>query len=119
IAIHELIGKGKKQITMDKVRVPLVTKYAGEDADAALQLAARFEPQLAERGFRDLYDKVEVPLIAILAEMELTGIRVDVPYLEKLGGEMGTDLAAIEKDVHALAGGELDRRSPTGLQKNL
>jgi DNA polymerase I len=119
IAIHELIGKGKKQITMDRVRVSLVTKYAAEDADAALQLAARFEPQLAEKGFRKLYDEVEVPLIGILAEMELTGIRVDVPYLEKLGVEMGTDLAAIEKDVHALAGREFNVGSLKELQKIL
>ncbi|MBN9120757.1 MAG: DNA polymerase I [Planctomycetes bacterium] len=119
IAISELIGRGKKQITMDKVRVPLVTRYAGEDADAALQLAARFEPQLAERGFRRLYDEVEVPLIGILADMELVGIRVDVPFLEKLGGEMATDLAAIEKDVHALAGREFNIGSLKELQKIL
>ncbi len=119
IAIKELIGTGKKQITMDKVRVDLVRKYAGEDADAALQLAARFEPQLAEKGFRKLYDEVEVPLIGILAEMELTGIRVDVPFLEKLGGEMATDLTAIERDVHTLAGREFNIGSLKELQKIL
>lgn len=119
IAIKELIGTGKKQITMDKVRVATVGKYAGEDADAAFQLAAKFEPQLAERGFRKLYDEVEVPLIGILAEMELTGIRVDVPFLQKLGVEMGSELAGIEKDVHVMAGREFNIASLKELQKIL
>ena len=119
IAIHELIGKGKKQITMDKVRVAQVAKYAGEDADAALQLAAIYEPQLDAKGFRKLYDEDEVPLIGILAEMERTGIRVDVPFLAKLGSEMGTELAAIEKDVHSLAGREFNVGSLKELQKIL
>jgi DNA polymerase-1 len=119
IAISELIGKGKKQITMDKVRVELVTRYAGEDADTALRLAGKFEPQLDARGFRKLYDEVEVPLIGVLAEMELTGIRVDVPFLQRLGAEMSTELTAIEKDVHQLAGREFNVGSLKELQKIL
>jgi len=85
----------------------------------ALQLAAIYEPQLEERGFRKLYDEVEVPLIAVLAEMERTGIRVDVPFLAKLGEEMAIDLAAIEKDVHTLAGREFNIGSLKELQKIL
>jgi DNA polymerase-1 len=119
VAISELIGKGKKQITMDKVRVAQVAKYAAEDADAALQLAARFEPQLDAKGFRKLYDEVEVPLIGVLAEMELTGIRVDVPFLQKLGGEMAAELAVLEKAVYAEAGREFNIGSLKELQKVL
>ena len=119
IAIHELIGKGKKQITMDKVRAATVAKYACEDADAALQLAAIYEPRLESQGFRKLYDELEVPLIGVLAEMERTGIRVDVPFLTKLGGEMAVELAAIEKDVHTLAGREFNVGSLKELQKIL
>jgi DNA polymerase-1 len=119
IAIAELIGKGKKQVTMDQVPVARVAKYAAEDADAALQLAALYEPQLARYGFRKLYDEVEVPLIGVLAEMERTGIRVDVPFLRKLGGEMAADLAAVEKDVYAQAGREFNIGSLRELQKVL
>ncbi|QJW94114.1 DNA polymerase I [Frigoriglobus tundricola] len=119
VAISELIGKGKKQITMDRVRVPLVTRYAGEDADAALQLAALYEPQLAAKGFRELYDTVEVPLIGVLAEMERVGIRVDVPFLEKLGAEMAVELAGIEKGVYELAGRVFNIGSLKELQKIL
>jgi DNA polymerase I len=119
IAISELIGKGKKQITMDRVRVEQVAKYAAEDADAALQLAARYEPQLATKGFRKLYEEVEVPLIGVLAEMELTGIRVDVPFLQKLGVDMGSELETLEKAVHVEAGHEFNIDSLRELQKVL
>jgi DNA polymerase-1 len=119
IPITELIGKGKKQTTLDTVRTARVKDYACEDADAAWQLAERLEPQLVSKGFRELYDRLEVPLIAVLADLELAGIRVDVPYLEKLGAEMGTELANLEKEIHALAGREFKISSLKELQKVL
>lgn len=119
ISITELIGKGKKQTTMDMVRTAIVRDYAGEDADAAWQLAEMLEPELAGSGFRELYDKLEVPLIAVLAEMELNGIRVDVPYLAKLGTEMALELARLETDIHALAGRAFKITSLKELQKVL
>ncbi|HSQ57903.1 MAG TPA: DNA polymerase, partial [Gemmata sp.] len=119
IKISELIGKGKKQITMDQVRTAKVRDYACEDADAALQLSAKLEPLLVSAGFQELYEKVELPLIAILAEMEFTGIRVDVPFLAKLGENMGTELAGIESEIHKLAGHEFNIASLRELQKVL
>jgi DNA polymerase-1 len=119
IPIHDLIGRGKKQITMDRVRVANAAKYACEDADAALQLANLYEPLLDAKGFRKLYDEVEVPLIGVLAEMELTGIRIDVPYLTKLGEEMGAELTTLEKAIHIEAGREFNIGSLKELQKIL
>jgi DNA polymerase-1 len=119
ISITELIGKGKKQTTMDTVRTARVKDYAGEDADAAWQLAGQLEPELDRKGFRELYDKLEIPLVAVLADLELTGIRVDVPFLEKLGAEMAAGLAGIEKDIHGLAGREFKISSLRELQKVL
>jgi DNA polymerase I len=119
IKIAELIGKGKKQITMDKVRTDKVRDYACEDADAALQLAAKLEPEVVREGFRDLYEKLELPLLGVLAEMEENGIRVDVPFLTKLGAEMGAELAGIEEEVHTLAGREFNIASLKELQKVL
>jgi DNA polymerase-1 len=119
IPISDLIGKGKKQTTMDTVPTARVKDYAAEDADAAWQLAARLDPELERKGFRKLYDELEVPLIAVLADLEYTGIRVDVSYLERLGGEMATELAVIEKEVHALAGREFRIASLRELQKVL
>jgi DNA polymerase-1 len=104
IKIADLIGKGKKQVTMADVRTARVRDYAGEDADAALRLAARLEPDIAAEGFKDLYEKLELPLVGVLADLELTGIRVDVPFLEKLGAEMAAEMAGLEGEIHALAG---------------
>jgi DNA polymerase-1 len=119
IPISELIGKGKKQLTMDRVRTASVGKYACEDADTAFQLSAKLEPELVRAGFRDLYEKLELPLLRVLAEMEFTGIRVDTPYLEKLGKEMAAEIATIEKDIHTLAGHEFNIASLKELQKVL
>jgi DNA polymerase-1 len=119
ISIAELIGKGKKQTTMNSVRTSIVRDYACEDADAAWQLSEILEPRLAERGFRDLYDKLEIPLLAVLADLEFTGIRVDVPFLKKLGDEMGAELAGLEKAIHELAGREFKIGSLPQLQKVL
>lgn len=119
IAISELIGKGKKQTTMNTVPVARVRDYACEDADAAFQLAALYEPQLDARGFRELYDQLEVPLIGVLAEMERTGIRVDVAFLTQLGVQMATELAGLEKEIHAFAGREFNIASLKELQKIL
>lgn len=119
IAISELIGKGKKQITMDAVPVARVRDYACEDADAALQLASAFEPELDNRGLRELYDTLEVPLIPVLAEMERTGVRVDVPFLLQLGVQMSEELGGLEKEIHALAGHEFNIASLKELQKVL
>jgi DNA polymerase I len=117
VKIDELIGKkGKKQTTMDKVPTAKLRDYAGEDADTAFQLAAKLEPELVSAGFRDLYEKLEVPLIAVLAEMESSGILIDVQFLKKLGTEMGTEIAGIEQEIHTLAGHEFNIASLRELQ---
>jgi DNA polymerase-1 len=119
IKITELIGSGKKQITMDRVRTELVCRYAGEDADAAFQLGAKLEPEVVRLGFRELYQDLELPLVRVLAEMETNGIRLDLPYLEKLNKEMSVELAAIERDIHSLAGREFNIASLKELRKVL
>ena len=119
IPIAALIGKGKKQITMAAVRTAKAAAYAGEDADAALRLALRLEPDLAADGVRALYDEVEIPLIDVLAELEFNGVRLDVPFLAKLSKEMEGQLAVIETAVFALAGREFNLGSPKQLREIL
>ncbi|MFO0851526.1 MAG: DNA polymerase I [Gemmataceae bacterium] len=119
ISITELIGKGKKQLSMDQVDVVKVKDYAAEDADAALRLAALLEPQLAEQGLKKLYDEVEVPLIEVLAELEFNGVRLDVPFLHKLSGEMEAQLAKMEADIHAAADRPFNLASPKQLREVL
>src|SRR5262249_47340749 len=112
----DLIGKGKKQITMEQVPTAKVRDYAGEDADAALHLAEIFEPQLEPAGLRKPSAQLEVPLLDVPAEMELTGIRHAVPFLEKRGAEMAAELAGVEKEIYALAGHEFNIGSLKQLQ---
>jgi DNA polymerase I len=119
IPITDLIGKGKNQKTMDQVPTAHVCAYAGEDADAAWRLTERLEDELAREGMRQLYDAVEVPLIDVLVELEFTGIRIDVPFLQKLSGEMAQQLQAIEKEIHQAAGREFNIASPKQLREVL
>ncbi|MBX9581787.1 MAG: DNA polymerase I, partial [Gemmataceae bacterium] len=115
ISITDLIGKGKKQITMAQVRTEKVKDYAAEDADVAGRLAGMLEPELEPAGLRKLYDEVEIPLIRVLAELEYNGVRLDVPFLAKLSKEMEAQLAGIEAEIHAAAGRAFNIGSPKQL----
>jgi DNA polymerase-1 len=108
IPITDLIGKGKHQLCMDQVPPCDVAIYAGEDADVAWRLCAALEPQLEAPGLKRLYDELEVPLVEVLAELEYNGIRLDVPRLHRLGAAMTAELAAIEEQIHRLAGREFN-----------
>ncbi|HEY2911178.1 MAG TPA: DNA polymerase I, partial [Gemmataceae bacterium] len=124
IRIEELIGKGKKQLSMSQVRTEKVKDYAAEDADVAWRLAEKLEAELGSyeaelpSGSRlnSVYRDVELPLIEVLAELEFNGVRLDVPFLAKLSAEMEGQLAAIERDVHKLAGKEFNLGSPKQLR---
>ncbi|MCU0706457.1 MAG: DNA polymerase I, partial [Fimbriiglobus sp.] len=104
ISITELIGKGKKQITMAEVPTDQAAQYASEDADAAWRLAGVLEPELEAAGLRKLYDEVEIPLIDVLAELEFNGVLLDLPLLARLSTSMGEQAAALEAKVYELAG---------------
>jgi DNA polymerase-1 len=129
ISITELIGKGRHQRRMDRVPTAKVAEYAGEDADVAFRLCEKLEPRLVELGFKRsfspasqmrveveparicdaglnqyLYDDLEIPLIEVLAQMEYTGIRLDVPFLQGISKEMDAALAGLEAEIHGMAG---------------
>lgn len=109
ISITELIGKGKNQITMAEVPTAKVCAYAAEDADTAWRLTNLLEADLDKTPpLRKVYDEVEVPLIEVLADLEATGIRLDVPFLQKLSETMTKRLADLEKQIHELAGKEFN-----------
>jgi len=99
-----LLGKGKDQVTMDAVPVDRVAEYACEDADATLRVLERLEARLAGSGVERLYGEVEVPLVAVLADMEERGIRVDVERLRRMGADLEVREAALVAEVQALAG---------------
>ena len=116
IPIESLIGKGKKQITMDAVPVEAVTGYACEDADITFQLWEFFTERLRILGVETLNSEVEVPLIQVLMDMESRGIRLEPEKLRRLGEGLKTDLARLETDLHALAGEAFNVQSPKQLQ---
>ncbi len=119
ISITELIGKGKKQISMVDVPTRKVCDYAAEDADAAWRLADLLEKELVEKKLKGLYDELEIPLIEVLAEMEYHGVRIDVDLLKTISVEMEGQLKIIEDQIHALAGKPFNIASPKQLREIL
>lgn len=104
IEIETLIGRGAKQLTMDRVAVADVAPYCSEDADITLQLYHTLLPKLSEVGALELYNSIEEPLIRTLADMEWEGVKVDVAQLADYGRELGVQLATLESEIRSLAG---------------
>ncbi|MEQ8910397.1 MAG: DNA polymerase I [Vicingaceae bacterium] len=114
--IEDLIGKkGKNQGSMRDVEVEKVVDYAGEDADITLQLKELFEKQLQKHDLRKLFDDIEMPLIEVLAAMELEGIRLDKDNLAKFSKELGTEIDKLEKEIIEMAGTSFNVDSPKQL----
>jgi len=115
----EVVGKGKNQVTMDKVAVERVVPYACQDADLALELGTLLWDKVRERKLDNLYATVERPLIEVLAEMEIWGVRVDPNVLAELSARFGKDLGGLEGRIHELAGQEFNINSPKQLAEIL
>ena len=115
IPIKDLIGTGSKQITMDLVPLPQITEYACEDVDITLQLKNKFESELAAEGLTDIFRDIEMPLIPVLADMELAGIKVDGNCLKQLSGEFQERLDQKMDQIYAEAGQEFNINSPKQL----
>jgi len=107
VSITELIGKkGKNQLSMRQVPLEKQTEYAVEDADITLQLKEHFEKELGEANTQKLFDDIEVPLLRVLADMELEGINLDEAFLNSLSEELTTDITTLEKQIYEAAGEE-------------
>jgi DNA polymerase-1 len=114
ISITELIGvkgKNKVQKLMSEVNSEIVALYACEDSDAAFQLTSFLEDEISKTvvdGSKDrlqeLYKKIEMPLVSVLARMQFRGICIDAEFLKILGVEMALELERVEKEIHILAG---------------
>ncbi len=119
IPISNLIGTGKNQKCMDEVPIAKVAEYAAEDADVPLRLWPILDAKLREANLDPLFEKLEIPLVEVLAEMEHHGIKVDVERLNTLSKTYGERLATIEGEIYALAGREFNIASPKQLQQVL
>ena len=117
--IDELIGTGKKQITMAQVPIAAVAAYAAADADVTLRLLRVQQPRLAELGLRKLLDAVDVPLAPVLLDMELAGVKIDAAFLGEMSQRFDVRLKKIEKEVYQLVGYEFNLNSPAQLGEAL
>jgi DNA polymerase-1 len=113
IHIDELIGaKGRNQRSMRNVPLEKIKEYACEDADITLQLKEILEKELEKQSMHDLFYNIEMPLIKVLAEMEISGIKVDAEAMKQLSEEMSKKLITIEQEIYRIAGIEFNINSP-------
>jgi len=117
--IEELIGKGKKQITMAEVPIEAAADYAAADAEVTLRLIPELERDLAKCQATDLMQSMEMPLIAVLGEMEMNGVALDTDYLARMSEELRQRLAAIEQQVYQGVGEPFNLNSPQQLSTAL
>ncbi len=115
IPTSDLIGKGKKQITMAEVPVERVSEYACEDADMTFRLKQIFEPELEEMGLDTLFHDLEMPLLLVLEAMEENGVRIDEGILKELSDEYRDRIEELTGEIHSLAGVEFNINSPKQL----
>jgi len=115
IPYHEVTGKGKNEVTMHAVDIEKVTPYACQDADLALQLGLLLWPKVKEKDVRPLYESLERPLIPVLADMEMWGVRIDPEGLENLSEELQQDLDILQAKIFAISKEEFNLNSPKQL----
>ncbi len=116
VSITELIGKkGKNQLSMRQVPLEQQTEYAVEDADITFQLAEHFRPELIEAKTEELFKDIEIPLLSVLADMELEGINLDTEFLLSLSSDLNKDILNLETSIYKAAGEEFNIASPKQL----
>ncbi len=116
VSIEELIGKkGKNQLSMRDVAIEKIKEYAAEDADITFQLKEKLNPELIANNAEKLFYDLEVPLIDVLSDMEIEGIKINEGFLNDYSKELEIELTQLEKDIIALAGMPFNISSPKQL----
>ena len=115
IPIKPLLGSGKSAITFDRVPLDQAVTYAAEDADITLRLWQIFKPQLHRARVTTVYETLERPLVPVLKQMEMHGIRVDRDTLSRMSNAFAQKMAGLEHEIHQLAGEEFNVGSPKQL----
>lgn len=116
VSIETIIGKkGKKQGNFRDVDLRTQTDYAAEDADVTFQLYELFAPQLKKENLEDLFFKIEMPLMEVLAKMELAGIALDEKWLAQESIDLENDLRQLESKIFEISGEEFNMNSPRQL----
>jgi len=116
IHFEDLAGRGSKQLTFNQIKVEDAAPYAAEDADICLRLHGALWPQLEkEPRLQEIYEKVEIPLVPVLADVERNGVQVDAAILGQHSQELSERLTELERTAYELAGEEFNLSSPKQL----
>ena len=109
--IEDLIGSGRKQITMDKVPVEKAAPYACADVDMTLRLADLLQPELQEKDLWPLFVEIEMPLVPVIVEMQRAGVKLDRPALDEMGRELGRRLDELQEEIEGYVGHSININS--------
>lgn len=115
----ELVCDGNKEYCISEIEPLRVARYAGEDAEIVLRLANFLEGQLEEKDLAELYRTVEVPLVHVLAEMQIAGVRLNTDFLHELSEKLKSELGSLEEEIFKEAGEEFNVGSPKQLSEIL
>ncbi|MBN2550858.1 MAG: DNA polymerase I [Anaerolineales bacterium] len=119
VHIDELIGKGKKQISMAEVPIQKAAEYAVADAEVVLHLMPELQEELSGYGAARLFSELEMPLVPVLADMEMAGVALDNAFLNQMSMELSERLGQIESQVYAQVGAPFNLNSPQQLSEVL
>ncbi|UDL92896.1 DNA polymerase I [Mesorhizobium sp. PAMC28654] len=115
LQLKDVTGSGKSAVGFDQVAVDKATAHAAEDADMTLRLWLVLKPRLAAKGLVSVYERLERPLVPVLARMEQRGISVDRQILSRLSGELAQGAARLEEEIYQLIGERINIGSPKQL----
>ncbi|WP_323008845.1 DNA polymerase I [Paracoccus sp. (in: a-proteobacteria)] len=115
LPIKDLIGSGKAQINFSQVPIDKASEYAAEDAEVTWRLWHHLRPKLSPNHVTTAYERLERPMIGVLADMEMAGVRIDSEHLQRMSNAFAQKMAGLEAEIHALAGGSFNVGSPKQL----
>jgi DNA polymerase-1 len=119
ISYKDVVGSGKREVTFDQVDLNTAKNYSCEDSDVTFLVTHVLLPKVANEGLKGLFDEVEIPLIEVLAQMEMNGVKIDRSLLEEMSKELGNRLSSIEDRIYLLAGERFNVNSSQQLAKIL
>lgn len=119
IEYKDVVGSGEKAIPFDEVDIKKAMQYSCQDADLAFQLSQILLPKIEEGGFKDLFEQVEIPLITVLAKMEMNGVKVDIDLLNEYSKELENQIQQKIERIYSLAGETFNINSSQQLGKIL
>ncbi|MBU0759555.1 MAG: DNA polymerase I [Candidatus Omnitrophica bacterium] len=115
ISADDLLGTGKKRVNMSEVPLDRISEYSCEDSDITLRLKRILEKDLFEKELDRLFTEIELPLIDVLSDMELSGVKIDVKLLKDMSKEVTRELEVIVENIYKMAGTKFNINSPKQL----